>query len=164
MCRSRRPGPNSRLCIIGRPPCRVNRRKGEFRLYFAASSGLEMTPGGALKMVPKAGVNRAAQVRTSTPAPAGALIKDGAEGGTRTRTSIAHYPLKIACLPIPPLRLVTTYPALAGPFRALPPLVHPARSPAAPVPVPAPRALPRPVFPGRGRWRRPISGWRAMPG
>jgi hypothetical protein len=30
----------------------------------------------------------------------------GAEGGTRTRTSDAHYPLKIACLPISPLRLI----------------------------------------------------------
>ncbi len=26
----------------------------------------------------------------------------GAQGGTRTRTSIGHYPLKIACLPVPP--------------------------------------------------------------
>src|SRR5690606_15553197 len=29
----------------------------------------------------------------------------GAEGRTRTGTGYAHYPLKIACLPIPPLRL-----------------------------------------------------------
>lgn len=28
----------------------------------------------------------------------------GAEGGTRTRTLIEHHPLKMACLPIPPLR------------------------------------------------------------
>ena len=28
-----------------------------------------------------------------------------AESGTRTRTSIAHCPLKTACLPVPPLRL-----------------------------------------------------------
>ena len=26
----------------------------------------------------------------------------GADGGTRTRTSVAYYPLKIACLPVPP--------------------------------------------------------------
>jgi hypothetical protein len=31
-------------------------------------------------------------------------IKIGAEGETRTRTGVAHYPLKIACLPVPPLR------------------------------------------------------------
>jgi hypothetical protein len=31
-------------------------------------------------------------------------LKNGAEDETRTRTSVAHYPLKIACLPIPPLR------------------------------------------------------------
>ena len=29
-------------------------------------------------------------------------IRHGADGGTRTRTSVAYYPLKIACLPIPP--------------------------------------------------------------
>ena len=28
----------------------------------------------------------------------------GADGRSRTGTSIAHYPLKIACLPIPPHR------------------------------------------------------------
>ena len=28
----------------------------------------------------------------------------GAEGEIRTRTTVGHYPLKIACLPIPPLR------------------------------------------------------------
>ena len=28
----------------------------------------------------------------------------GAEGGTRTRTRVTHYPLKIACLPVPPPR------------------------------------------------------------
>ena len=28
----------------------------------------------------------------------------GAEGGSRTRTPVGHYPLKIARLPIPPLR------------------------------------------------------------
>ena len=31
-------------------------------------------------------------------------IYDGAEGETRTRTTVGYYPLKIACLPIPPLR------------------------------------------------------------
>ena len=30
--------------------------------------------------------------------------KDGAEGEIRTRTTVGHYPLKIACLPVPPLR------------------------------------------------------------
>ena len=30
----------------------------------------------------------------------------GAEGGTRTPTGYTHYPLKIACLPIPPLRQI----------------------------------------------------------
>ncbi len=34
----------------------------------------------------------------------GAIQKNGAEGGIRTRTGVAHYPLKIACLPVPPLR------------------------------------------------------------
>ena len=29
---------------------------------------------------------------------------DGAEGETRTRTTVGRYPLKIVCLPIPPLR------------------------------------------------------------
>ncbi len=29
---------------------------------------------------------------------------DGAEGESRTRTTVGHYPLKIACLPVPPLR------------------------------------------------------------
>ena len=31
-------------------------------------------------------------------------IKLGAVGETRTRTALGHYPLKIACLPIPPRR------------------------------------------------------------
>ena len=31
-------------------------------------------------------------------------MKNGAEGESRTRTTVGHYPLKIACLPIPPLR------------------------------------------------------------
>ena len=33
----------------------------------------------------------------------------GAEGRTRTGTGVAHHPLKMACLPIPPLRLFTAY-------------------------------------------------------
>ena len=32
------------------------------------------------------------------------VSKYGAEDGTRTHTAVGHYPLKIACLPIPPLR------------------------------------------------------------
>ena len=36
-------------------------------------------------------------------------IKDGAEGESRTRTTVGHYPLKIACLPIPPLRHLNFY-------------------------------------------------------
>ncbi len=32
------------------------------------------------------------------------LLNNGAEEGTRTLTGLAHYPLKIACLPIPPPR------------------------------------------------------------
>ena len=31
-------------------------------------------------------------------------LKNGAEGESRTRTGVAHCPLKTACLPIPPLR------------------------------------------------------------
>ncbi len=31
------------------------------------------------------------------------ILVFGAKGGTRTRTSCAHHPLKMACLPIPPL-------------------------------------------------------------
>src|SRR5690554_119838 len=34
-----------------------------------------------------------------------AELTNGAEGRTRTGTSIAHHPLKMACLPISPLRL-----------------------------------------------------------
>jgi hypothetical protein len=33
----------------------------------------------------------------------------GADGETRTRTALRHYPLKIACLPIPPRRHKTTF-------------------------------------------------------
>ena len=29
---------------------------------------------------------------------------NGAEGEIRTLTTVGHYPLKIACLPVPPLR------------------------------------------------------------
>ena len=36
-------------------------------------------------------------------------LNNGAEGEIRTRTGVAYYPLKIACLPIPPLRLCPTY-------------------------------------------------------
>ncbi len=32
------------------------------------------------------------------------FITNGAEGENRTRTTVGHYPLKIACLPVPPLR------------------------------------------------------------
>ena len=31
-------------------------------------------------------------------------LTNGAEGESRTRTTVGHYPLKTACLPIPPLR------------------------------------------------------------
>ena len=34
------------------------------------------------------------------------LLNLGADGETRTRTACGHYPLKIACLPIPPRRHV----------------------------------------------------------
>lgn len=35
------------------------------------------------------------------------FVKDGAEGEIRTRTTVGHYPLKIACLPVPPLRHIS---------------------------------------------------------
>ena len=39
----------------------------------------------------------------------------GAEDETRTRTACGHYPLKIACLPVPPLRLFSCLTASAYP-------------------------------------------------
>ncbi len=35
-----------------------------------------------------------------------AMLSITAEGGSRTRTPFGHYPLKIARLPIPPLRQI----------------------------------------------------------
>ena len=37
------------------------------------------------------------------------ILKYGAEGRSRTGTGVTHYPLKIACLPIPPLRHVNVF-------------------------------------------------------
>ncbi len=98
-----------------------------------------------------------------------ALSKNGAEGEIRTRTTVGHYPLKIACLPVPPLRHIgkvsSSFPIASAsqPYRQLPAPPEPSASarrlasvPERPVPSPCRSSpnLSRPVRryrPGRRR-------------
>ena len=90
----------------------------------------------------------------------------GAEGGTRTRTGYAHHPLKMTCLPIPPLRQIFSYNRPTAPVR------HP-QQPRLPArhypqlagrnPVLEPSVLLQPGSSDQGRRRLRFSGWPAWP-